>query len=259
MHIQILGAHNIESQDYRCVSLLIDDVLALDAGSLSSGLSLAAQQKLKAVLLTHQHYDHVRDIPALGMNYLLHENVLEVYATQPVYEALIAHLLNDTLYPNFLERPAEKPSIRFRMLEEGKGEAVAGYTVLPVPVHHSVPTTGFQVTAADGKKVFYTSDTGPGLVLHLKDWGQVSPDLLIIEVTAPNRYTDFARVSGHLSPELLHAELDGFRQIKGYLPRVVTVHMNPRDENIIEGEIARVAQALGADIRLGYEGMRLEL
>ena len=40
MFIQILGAHNIESRDHKCVSLLIDDSLAIEAGSLASSLSL---------------------------------------------------------------------------------------------------------------------------------------------------------------------------------------------------------------------------
>ena len=256
MRIEILGAHNTESKNTRCMSLLIDGVLALDAGALATGLSFTAQRKLKTVLLTHQHYDHIRDVPALGMNFLLFEKTLEVCSTQSVYEALTSHLLNTTLYPNFLERPAGKPSMRFRRLEPGKEARIAGYRVLPVPVNHSVPTTGYEVTSTDGKKVFYTSDTGPGLA---EAWKLVKPDLLIIEVTAPNKYTDFAREAGHLTPELLWQELESFRELKGYLPRVVTVHMNPLDEKATAAEITAVARAMKADIRPGGEGMRLEL
>ena len=88
MKIQILGAHNCESQDTRLVSLLIDGVLAIDAGALTSSLSFKAQQKIKAILLTHQHYDHIRDIPALGMNSLLQETTISVYSTRAVRDAL---------------------------------------------------------------------------------------------------------------------------------------------------------------------------
>jgi phosphoribosyl 1,2-cyclic phosphodiesterase len=142
------------------------------------------------------------------------------------------------------------------MLEPGRTEQIAGYTVLPVPVNHAVPTVGYEVTSADGKKVFYTSDTGPGLDEY---WRQVSPDLLIIEVTALNKYDDFARQSGHLTPTLLQEELKNFRRLKGYLPQVVTVHMNPLDEREIEAEIAAAAGALNTKIRPGYEGMHLEV
>ena len=110
MKILILGAHNIESDKTGCTSFLIDDVLALDAGALTSGLSLAEQRRLQAVLLTHHHYDHIRDIPALGMNFYLFEKTITLYSTPPVYEALTAHLLNNVLYPNFIERPRKNRS-----------------------------------------------------------------------------------------------------------------------------------------------------
>jgi phosphoribosyl 1,2-cyclic phosphodiesterase len=256
MHIQILGAHNLESKDSRYASLLIDDVLAIDASALTSSLSFPAQQKLKAVLLTHQHYDHIRDIPALGMNFLLHESTIEIYSIRPVYEALANHLLNDELYPNFLARPPEKPAVRFRVVEPGRAEPIGGYSVLAVPVKHSVPTVGYQVTSADGQSVFYTSDTGAGLA---DCWQQVSPQLLIIEVTVPSSYEEFAHNSGHLTTGLLRQELEGFRELKGYLPPVVLVHMNPLEEKTIEAEIAVVARSLNTEIQLGYEGMQINL
>jgi ribonuclease BN (tRNA processing enzyme) len=254
--IQILGAHNIESRDSRCISLLIDDILAIDAGALTSSLSQAAQQKLKAVLLTHQHYDHIRDVPALGINFSLHENTLDIYATRATYNVLTANLLNDIVYPNYMIKPPGKPSLRFRELEAGKEETIAGYTVLPVPVNHAVPTVGYQITSAGGKKLFYTADTGPGLV---ETWRQISPNLLIIEVTALNKYQDFALQTGHLTPALLGQEMESFREIKGYLPQIVLVHMNPLDEKELKAEIAAATGALKTTIRFGHEGMRLRL
>lgn len=256
MNIQILGAHNIESENSRLVSLLIDEVLAVEASAITSSLSFPAQQKLKAVLLTHQHYDHNRDIPALGMNFLIHENTIDVYSTPVVYEALAAHLLNDVLYPNFMKKPEQKPAIRFKTIEPGKTEKVHDYSVLPVTVNHNVATVGYQITAADGKTVFFTSDTGPGLA---DCWRQVSPEMLITEVTMPDSFEEFAHQAGHLTPGLLKQELESFLDIKGYLPRVILVHMNPLEEKQIEAEIADVARTLNAKIQLGHEGMRIEI
>ncbi len=256
MKVHILGAHNVESQETRYASLLIDDVMAIDAGALTSSLSFPAQQKLKAVLLTHQHYDHTRDIPALGMNFYLHENTIDIYSTLPVREALLKHMLNDSLYPNFMEKPAKKPAIRFNTVEPGRAESIAGYEVMPVRMNHTVPTVGYEITSPDGKKLFLTADTGPGLE---ECWQQVSPDLLVIEVTALNAWEKFARQSGHLTAALLQPELESLKKMKGSLPEIVTVHMNPLDEKGIKEEIAAVAAALNTDIRLGYEGMIIEL
>lgn len=127
-----------------------------------------------------------------------------------------------------------------------------GYGVLAVPVIHAALTVGYQVTSSDGKAVFYTSDTGPGLA---DCWEQVSPQLLIIEVTDSNKFEE----KSHLTPNLLKQELVKFREMKGYLPEVVTVHMRPTLEEEIRAEIAMVAEELNNPITLGYEGMEINL
>jgi ribonuclease BN (tRNA processing enzyme) len=256
MKIKILGAHKIETKETRYACLLIDDILALDAGALTSRLSLKAQQKLRAVLLTHRHYDHVKDIPALGMNCYLLGKKLEIYTTRSVYEDLAAYLLDGQLYPDFRENPPDKPALHFIMVEPGREESIDGYQILPVTVNHAIPCVGYQITSPNGEKLFYTSDTGPGLA---ECWRQVSPDLLIIEVTDINKYQDLCVKVGHLTPALLKKELESFRKIQGYLPQIVTLHANPMDEKELEAELASVAVFLRADIQLGREGMNIIL
>lgn len=256
MRIRLLGAHNTESLETRMSGLVIDDVLALDAGGLTSGLTLAAQLELKAVLLTHQHYDHIRDIPALAMNLYLSGKTIPIYTTGPVAAIITNRLFDGDIYPKFLEHPAENPTVILRMMEPLKEEEVAGYTILPVPVPHSKPSVGFQVTSPDGKTLFYTGDTGPGL---RECWEQVSPQLLITEVTASNRFDTFGKESGHLTPNLLREELLVFQELKGYLPQVVTVHISPGLEDELRAELALVAEELNTPITPGYEGMELTL
>jgi len=256
MNIQILGAHNCESENAKFVSLLIDDILAIDAGGLTSSLSFPAQQKLKALLLTHQHYDHIRDVPTIAMSLFLQGASINIYSIQPVYDALATHLLNGKLYPKFLEQPQKNPTINFIIIEPYRIEQIEGYSILAVEVNHPVPTVGYQVTSPEGKAVFYTGDAGPGLA---SCWEKVSPQLLITEVTAPDSYEEFGRESGHLTPGLLKQELASFKAIKGYLPRVATVHMNPYLEKEIEAEIAVVAKDLNASITLAHEGMQISL
>jgi guanylate kinase len=81
--------------------------------------------------------------------------------------------------------------------------------------------------------------------------------LLFIEVTASNNWAESARKSGHLTPGFLERELTAFKKIKGYLPQVIAVHINPPDEEDIRSELAAVAKSLGTDVRLAYEGMEL--
>jgi ribonuclease BN (tRNA processing enzyme) len=256
MKIRILGGHNIETNNTGCNSILIDDILAVDAGALTAKLSLKEQQNLKAVLLTHQHYDHVKDIPMLGMNLFLQGKATEIYTTRHVYDTLEERLFNDTLYPDFTKFPPEKPALHFNEVEPGRIESIAGYSILPVKVNHAVPTVGYQITSPDGKKVFITSDTGTGLE---ECWQQISPDLLFIEATLPNKDEEFTLQAGHLTPALVQKELESFLKIKGYLPQVVFVHTNPLLEKVIKAETNKVEKALDIKIRIGQEGMQINI
>jgi len=256
MDIRFLGVHNCESKETKCISLLIDDTLAIDAGGLTSSLTIEAQQKLKALLLTHYHYDHIKDIPALAMNLFLGGGTITIYATAPVFEVVSSYLLDGKLYPRFQETPPAKPTVNFTIIEPHQLVVIDGYKVQAIPVEHATSTVGYQITSPEGKSLFYTSDTGPGLD---ECWQYVSPQLLVTEVTAPNKYEDFARESGHLTPSLLGQELAEFREIKGYLPQTVLVHMNPRVEKEIAAELSAVVASLGSEITLAYEGMQISL
>jgi ribonuclease BN (tRNA processing enzyme) len=256
MDILVLGAHNCGRHNFKLVSLLIDDVLAIDAGALTSSLSLEEQKKIKALLLTHQHYDRVWDVPALAMSLFLGGATTRIYSIPAALDVLARNLLNDEIYPDFRHKPEQKPTVSFSVIEPHKAELIEGYTVLAVPVSHSVPTVGYQVTAADGKKFFYTGDTGPGLA---DCWRQISPQLLIIEVTASEKYIEWAIRAGHLTPALLKQELASFQKVKGYLPRVVAIHMNPSLEEEIAAGLAAVAKELDCSITLACEGMEISV
>jgi ribonuclease BN (tRNA processing enzyme) len=256
MNIRVLGAHNCERQNQKLVCLLIDGVLAIDAGGLTSSLSLEEQKKIRAVLLTHQHYDHVRDIPALGMNLFLGGAATRIYSIPAALDALARHFLNSEVYTDFRQKPESNPTLKFTVLEPNKAETVEGYTVTAVPVHHGVPAVGYQVTSGDGRSVFYTGDTGPGLD---ECWRRVSPQLLIIEVTYTDEHIERAYRAGHLTPALLKRELESFKEVRGHLPQVVAIHMTPDFEEEIAAGVAAVAQELDCSITIAREGMEISI
>ena len=256
MEIRFLGAHNTESRDTRLSSLVIDGRLALDVGGLTSSLTVEEQLKLRAVLITHRHYDHIKDLPLLAMNFYLNEKGIGVYAAPAVAGLLAEKLFSGELYPNFLERPEGVPTLVFQPVVPGSAFSLAGYEVLPVSVSHSEPALGYQLTDADGKSVFYTGDTGPGLA---GCWQSISPRLLIIEVTVPDRFRDFAVENKHLAPGLLKEELLAFKKLKGYLPEVAVVHMNPALEAELTAELKEVAVDTGCSITPASEGMLLKI
>jgi ribonuclease BN (tRNA processing enzyme) len=256
MKVKILGAHNLESKGTGCATILFDGVLALDAGALTSRLSLKAQHRLQALLLTHRHFDHIKDLPNLGMSFSLVNKTLSVYTVRSIYEDVSHYLFDGRLYPDFTKQPPENPALKFHLIEPGKEFTVGRYKVVAIPVNHAVPCFGYQVTSPDGRKLFYTSDTGPGLADVFR---QISPDMLIIELTSPDEHHEFALLSGHLTPALLGEELKTFRSLKGYLPRVVAIHANPLHRQEIIAGLEKVRSAFGLDIVLGREGLQLDL
>ena len=256
MELEILGAHNCESRNAKLTSLLIDGSVAIDAGSLTSSLSLEAQKSLRAILITHRHYDHIRDLATFGMN-VYSSGPVNIYALDSVLDIISSHLLNDVVYPDFRNKPLpEKPALKFCPVESNKELIIKEYIVLPVPVNHNVPTVGYQIMSPDGKSLFYTGDTGRN---PTSLWEAVSPGLLITEVTLPNKFESFVQDTGHLTPQLLKQELVDFKRVKGYLPPVVTIHINPHLEDEIKEEVAQVAKELEANITVGYEGMKVTI
>ena len=255
MKIRFLGAHMFESNRTRLSSILVDDVMAIDAGGLTSALSFEEQERIQTVLLTHGHYDHIRDIPALALKH--QHRTIDIYAGRPTLEILTTHLINGTVYPRFHQQPSkEKPSLKLNSLEPNGVTKVNEYEVKAVPVRHAIPSVGYQVRDKQGNSVFFSGDTGPGLAAC---WEQINPDVLIIETALSNKSAGVASTPGHLCPSLLKKELEDFRRLKNYLPRVFITHMNPEVEEDIRRECRQVSDELEAEIDLAYEDMELVL
>ncbi len=251
MMVRFLGTHNAESKDTRLVSFLIDDVLAVDAGSLVSELTFPEQKKIKAILLSHGHYDHIRAVPAFAFNNS--DRTTKVIATARTLEILSSHLIDGVVYPKFTSEASflQKATINLVPLELFKSQKIEGHEVTALPVRHNLDGVGFEVTSGDGKTLFYTGDTGPGLSLV---WSKTSPQLVVTDLTWPNSLADAAKDAGHLCPQMLREELLEFRRANGYLPKVIAVHTSPQHEPKIEKEAGEVARFLGASIEIAHEG-----
>lgn len=188
----------------------MDDRLLVDAGTVGGALSVAEQVEIEHALISHAHLDHTSGLAFLTdtLAMIAPERHVTVAGTGPVIESLRVHVFNDTLWPDFTSIPsASRPVLSFRSLVE-EGEArVGGLWVTPVPVDHTIPTTGYVIH--DGETGFvYSADTGPTERLWRAAREMRGLKALIVETAFPNRLDALARVSGHLTPEMLRREID---------------------------------------------------
>lgn len=254
MIIRLTGAHNAESAATRLSGIVIDGRVALDAGSLTRSLTLAALQDLRHVFLTHRHYDHIRDLPALAYATPL-AGTLHVYGLQDTLDALSAHLMNNVIYSAYQERTGQdgNPRARLHSLEPDAPITIGDLTVTPRAATHTAPAVGFCIS--DGERSFYyTGDTAPGFSTHL---AANPPNLLIAEVTYANAGAEDAARNGHMTPGLLQGEVASIVAESGWKARVIVIHRNPDHDRQIAHEIDALRSETGWDITLGAADMTL--
>ena len=258
MRVRVLGAHNLETSSARHTCFLVDDSLAIDAGSLMTSLSSEEKEGLRAILLTHRHYDHLRDLPSLGLATLESGTTVSLYSLPDTLEALSSHLMDGLLYPDLTQRPTpECPKFRLMPLVEGRVTAVAGFQAKAIAVPHSAPAVGYLLRSPQGGTVAFSGDTGGGLLPFFRD--PFRPGLFFVDVTFSSGETDGARKSGHLTPALLQAELVEALGEGLTISPIVAVHMDSRYEEGIRQELALVADELGLEISLAREGMEFQV
>ena len=239
MQLRILGCHGGETPKHRTSSFLVGDTLAVDAGAITSGISLREQEQIRAVLVSHPHMDHIRDLATLADNRCQQGGTtLEIVGIPETIQALKDHFFNDLIWPDFTKIDAKDgPTVRFVEVQPGKASEVDGYEVTPVLVNHTVDTSAF-IIRHSGKSIVYGGDTGPTDEL----WRHVNAldDLqaMMVEVSFPNDEARLADDSKHLTPETLDAELQKLTHSEE-LP-ILLYHIKPTFEARVHRELAEI-------------------
>jgi 3',5'-cyclic-nucleotide phosphodiesterase len=237
MQLRILGCHGGETPKHRTSSFLVGDTLAIDAGAITSGLSLREQERIESVLVSHPHMDHIRDLATLADNRCQQGgSTLDIVGIPETIDALRKHFFNDLIWPDFTKIDAKDgPTVRFVEITPNQVSDIDGYEVMPVLVNHTVDTSAF-VIRHEGKSIVYSGDTGPTEELWNKVNALEDLQALMMEVSFPNGEARLAHDSGHLTPQSLGAELDKLTQSEE-LP-ILLYHIKPTFEQQVLRELA---------------------
>jgi len=239
VQLRVVGCHGGETPKHRTSAFLLDERLAIDAGSLTSGLDLKMQYRLEAVLVSHSHLDHIRDLATIADNRVQYGcKPLVIASTAPTLDVLKRHFFNGLVWPDFAAIPSKKnPTIVYKTLKPEVRTEVAGYGVRAIAVSHTIDTCGF-IVDKDGAAVAYSGDTGPTDRL----WHALNEErdlrALLMEVSFPNDEQRLATVSGHHTPQTLLPDLQKYRRPKD-LPTLL-YHIKPAFQAAVERECARL-------------------
>ncbi len=237
MKIEVLGGYGGESLGCRMTCLLINDSIALDAGSLSQALPIERQVQVHTILLSHSHMDHTSSLPFFIENvFSRQDRTLNICASPATIYAIRKYLFNNATWPDFTRLPNHLlPALQFNELKDEVPFEVEGVRFTPIAVDHLVPTHGFLIE--DGTSaVLWSSDTGP--TQRLWEVANQTRNLkaVCIDTSFDNSLQDIADVSYHLTPHTLSLELQKLEQ---RVP-ILLHHLKPPCIDQIRVEVAEL-------------------
>ncbi len=237
MRYRVLGCSGGEAPGFHLSSLLVDDRLLIDTGSVASALGVDEQAKIDHILLTHSHLDHTGGLPLLADNIFgMRATPVQVHGITPTLDGVRRNLLNDVLWPDFTRIPSSAfPTLLYREVPEDGPFEVAGFTVTAIRVNHAVECVAYFIQSRSGT-LLHIGDTGPTEAVWRH--ARTVPRLLAvcIEATFPNRMQEVADVSGHLTPQSLEKELEKLdRDVPVYV-----YHLKPNFRREILAELKRL-------------------
>jgi len=207
MRLRVLGCYGAELFGHKSTAFLINDHLLIDAGNVNSLLGVDEISKIRHLVLSHIHLDHIKALPFIAELLAEGGRGIEVFSTEETIRFLKQHIFNGSVWPDLSRLPTpENPAIRYSVMREGGTVVVNGLSVKSIPVNHTVPTTGFLIS--DGlASILYSGDTGTTDRIWSEACNAQNLKALLVEVSYPNRLGDLAALTKHLTPHLLTEEL----------------------------------------------------
>ena len=235
--------------------MLVDGQLLLDAGTGVGDLTLTELRRIRTVLLTHSHLDHIASLP-LFLDSVFDAGRTEpviVYARSETIAALREHIFNWVIWPDFTQLPSpESPILRFEPFEPDEVRQIGHLTAIAVNVEHTVPSQGYVIK--EPQRAFAISgDTSTNRSLWPRLNATENLTTLVVEVSFPNEMATLARESGHYVPDTMAADL---AQLE-HEPDIWLTAMKPGDEYRILDQVQRALP--GRSVRMLENGTCLTI
>lgn len=239
-----------DGQHQLLTSYLINDTLAVDAGALAIGLTHAEQLRLRSIIITHTHFDHVASLPLFVMD--LFEKLREpikLFATRSDFEALRTHIFNPRMWVDLsILKNEHTELLAHQPMESGCSFTTEGLRITPIPVTHTILTHGMLIED-ETSAVFFTSDTGA--TEHAWQTIEQCAKLraVFIDLSFPSALTELGRASCHHSTLTLVEEMVKIKPAA----MVYAVHLKTPYRDQIIAEVAALGHPRLAVAEVGRD------
>jgi len=233
------------------MSIIVDDRVAIDAGSLAFSCSDLQREQVRDIAVTHTHLDHIAGLPLFidDLFATLTEPV-RVHAIRPVIEILERDIFNWCVYPRFSElRNDHGPVMEYREFESDGSFKAAHLDIQSVSVNHIVSSSGYIVS--DGKvSVGITGDTAETDEIWTAFNTAENLTAVLVECAFPDELSELAEASNHLTPRKLKHELD---KLDDADCQVYVINLKPMYRDKVIAELADIPRVKVLEVGKIYE------
>lgn len=187
---------------------VIDDLVAIDAGSLAMAATDVQREQIRDVVLTHAHLDHIAGLPLfIDDLFASLKEPVKVHATEKVLKILRKDVFNWDVYPDFTDLENKQGNVlKYCRIEDWKPFEVKHLRIKPIKVNHKVPAVGFIIS--DGKtKIAFSGDTAESESFWKGVNDEKDIDYMLVECAFPDELSKIAEDSRHFTPRLLEREI----------------------------------------------------
>jgi HD-GYP domain-containing protein (c-di-GMP phosphodiesterase class II)/ribonuclease BN (tRNA processing enzyme) len=209
-YIKILGASGSKAKDLNTTSFQIYKDIVVDAGNILNALGNEAKH-INHIFLTHSHADHITDLPFIIETFFeSRETPLTIYALEETIAVLRKHSFNDVIWPDFTKIKLLKNdtfSLILKPIKINEITKIHNYSIKAIEANHISGACGF-VIKKNHQGFIISGDT----YINPYMWQEIEKDedikSLLIECSYPDKLQELAKITRHLTPELIAKELE---------------------------------------------------
>lgn len=232
-----LGCYGSDLENKKCITMQITQSTVIDTGALLSSLDTPQLVDIRNVIITHCHFDHIKNLPIFSDFMLsLGNHSFNLFTTENIMKQLRDHILNDLIWPDFTKLPTKKkPTINFVPIEFDRPFVIDQTEFIPVEVNHLVESIGFIIKKGKSS-IAYSGDTYfcDNFVDLINS--DASIKTVCWEASFPNRLEKIAVASKHLTPAFLQTELNKVKRKCD----IHTFHLKPNLEEEIIADLKQI-------------------